>query len=166
MECPKCNSEIGKARYCGCGWKQAAKSDPMKSAGVGNCEWISNGERCHYPGTISHNTQGLGPWFCHFHSQSGISAHYGEQIVNASRDYKPSMMEERDASHLRRLHDPQWKPALRACEERRCLKPATLHTNGRYLCPTHRETPDSIQYARRGPDKGRAEHAAKFEQAA
>lgn len=146
MECPKCSNEIGKARYCGCGWKQAGKGDPQKSAGIGQCAWLANGEQCHYPGTISFNTQGMGPWYCRFHAVNGITAHHGEQVVIASRDYVAMDLGGRDAQHLTRLKDPNFKPRVRACEEKRCIKPGTLQPNGKYLCHTHRLEPSSIEY--------------------
>jgi hypothetical protein len=153
MECPQCGSEIGKARYCGCGWKQG-KADPQKSAGVGNCAWLANGEQCHYPGTISHNTVGLGPWYCRFHVTPDISQHYGEQVVRESRNYRQLTIAERDAMHQARLKDPHYKSKFRACEERSCVKSGTLQPNGRYLCYQHKKTPDAIEYVK--PKKGNA----------
>lgn len=31
-ECPQCNSEIGRATFCGCGWKKYAKYKPGAAA--------------------------------------------------------------------------------------------------------------------------------------
>lgn len=159
-ECPKCHSPLGaKATYCGCGWKKdiggkggGLPAIPGKSDGVSDCAWIANGERCHYPGTTSHNTVGMGPWYCRFHAMQDISQHYGEQVVRESRNYRQLTMKERDAMHLARVKDSTYKPKFRACEEYSCIKSGTLQPNGRYLCYSHKNTPDSIDYAR--PKRG------------
>lgn len=91
-ECPKCKSEIGKASYCGCGWKKRSwKSgegekyvDPFPL----QCSWVSGGERCNYPGTHSHSTTGSSTWFCsaHLNCTNPVS---GAEIVDSSRKYRP-----------------------------------------------------------------------------
>lgn len=52
------------------------------------CAWVASGERCRYPGSISAQTNGGGPWYCslHFGCDSGIAGH---DIVLASRSYRP-----------------------------------------------------------------------------
>jgi len=151
-ECPKCKSTLtARATYCGCGWKaETRRSAPEKSTGIGDCAWLANGEQCHYPGTSSHNTQGLGPWYCRFHAAPDVSQHYGEQVVIQSRNYRLMTMQERDAQHLARLKDPDYKPKFRACEERSCIVGGTLQPNGKYLCYKHKKTPESLQYAKQG----------------
>ena len=149
-ECPKCHSPLGaRARYCGCGWTAEVKDNTGKSAGISDCAWLANGEQCHYPGTTSHHTNGTGPWYCRFHATQGISQSRGEQIVIQSRSYQPMTLAERDAQHLARLRDSNYRPPSKACEEKRCLRAATMQTNGRYLCPTHSKTPDGIEYSKR-----------------
>ena len=40
MECPDCTTEIGKANYCGCGWKKKAydhKDDPPAYCHIPRC---------------------------------------------------------------------------------------------------------------------------------
>lgn len=50
------------------------------------CEWVSDYERCRYPGTLSPNTRGGGPWFCrgHFGCDDPV---LGAQIVSQSNNY-------------------------------------------------------------------------------
>lgn len=90
-ECPLCHREIGKSGYCGCGWKKRSwkgrdegSSDPFPL----QCSWVTNGERCNYPGAHSHNTSGGGPWYCGAHD-SCTNPVLGADIVEASRKYSP-----------------------------------------------------------------------------
>lgn len=56
---------------------------------AGLCEWVNNGQRCHYAGTISDSTTGGGPWFCRHHHGLGDAAH-GARIVVQSLHELPS----------------------------------------------------------------------------
>lgn len=140
-ECPKCHSPLGaKATYCGCGWKaevkQAEKAGglppiPGKSEGFTRCAWRAHGEQCHYAGTTSHNTVGMGPWYCRFHAAPDISMAYGAQVVEQSRSgVMPA------------------QPNIKGCEEIHCVGVGHLQPNGRYLCYQHKKTPDEIEYAK------------------
>lgn len=151
MKCPECGFSVTRDK-CVCGWTPKGK-EAEKSAGITNCAWVTHGEQCGYPGTISHNTQGMGPWYCRFHSQSDITQQYGAQVVQQSRFYQPRSLAQRDADHLARLRDPHIKPKVRACEELRCLRAGTLQPNGRYLCSTHKR--GEVEYAKAGPNRGR-----------
>lgn len=151
MKCPECGFAVTRDK-CVCGWTPSGKV-AEKSAGIGKCAWVAHGEQCSYPGTISFNTQGMGPWYCRFHSQPDISQSYGAQVVEQSRTYVHISMTTRDAQHLKRLGDPSYKPKVRACEELHCIKPGILRPFGRYLCETHKH--GEVQYAKDGPKQGR-----------
>ena len=69
---------------------------PQRAQGIEDCAWMSDGERCHYPGTIWRNVHGVGSGFCRFHIQEDITAAYGARIVVESRNYKPRTMAQRD----------------------------------------------------------------------
>ena len=132
-ECPECRSPLSaSATYCGCGWGR--KKSGSKSQAIENCAWVSASGRCRYPGTISHNTQGMGPWYCRFHAKPDLSASYGEQVVIESKGYQPRMMAERDHDAV---HMPYAGP--RACQERSCMK---LAIAGSDLCAKHAGMPD------------------------
>lgn len=90
-ECPKCRAPLeGNKLSCSCGWskrKAAAMAeekprqffDPDRH----KCAWVADGIRCRYPGGISHNTLGGGPWYCrdHFHNADPV---VGAKIVDDS----------------------------------------------------------------------------------
>lgn len=44
-------------------------------------------ERCHYPGTISSDTRGGGPWYCRHHA-FGVDQSEGGRIVAESRTWR------------------------------------------------------------------------------
>lgn len=141
FECPSCNQTLhAGATFCGCGWTKGTRKKgtastlppiPGKSEGISQCAWIASGEQCHYPGTISHNTQGLGPWYCRFHAEIGIGSAYGQQVVVESRT-KPL----------------PGNPDIKGCQEVHCVRVGHPQPNGRYLCYEHCKTPDTIEYAR------------------
>lgn len=89
--CPKCGDEHPvSATYCGCGHKwggssrdYAASSGPVDPM-YGCCDWTSDGQRCHYPGTHSDSTQGGGPWYCAGHAKC-TDGKLGHDIVEQSR---------------------------------------------------------------------------------
>ena len=90
-ECPKCDAEIGKSSYCGCGWKKKSwkvGADEYRDPFPLQCSWMAGGERCNYPGAHSHNTTGGGPWYCGAHDNCGNPL-LGAEIVEASRKYRP-----------------------------------------------------------------------------
>ena len=133
-QCPNCGDTLGKSSTkCGCGWR-AEQSKPERSQGIQSCAWVSASGRCHYPGTISHSTQGMGPWYCRFHAKPDVSAAYGEQVVIESKGYKPRTMAERDYDAV---HTPYAGP--RACQERTCRK---LAIRGGDLCTEHAAMPE------------------------
>jgi hypothetical protein len=93
--CPKCGAEHGlEATYCGCGHKWVNEmlstvQDPHHHL----CAYMANGHRCHYPGTVSENTTGGGPFYCSHHAailHDTGSAAFGAEIVEASRRAHPS----------------------------------------------------------------------------
>lgn len=45
-------------------------------------------ERCHYPGSVSHDTHGGGPWYCRHHFFCSEQSE-GGRIVAQSRKWKP-----------------------------------------------------------------------------
>lgn len=88
-ECPKCHSEVGKASYCGCGWKKKAwKEEDHTDPFPMQCAWFANGERCKFPGAISHNTTGHGPWYCGSHDTCK-NPMVGLDIIENSHKYQP-----------------------------------------------------------------------------
>ena len=76
--------------------KTISAEAPQRAQGIEDCAWMSEGERCHYPGTIWRNVHGVGPGYCRFHVQENISMAYGARVVLESRDYKPRTMAQRD----------------------------------------------------------------------
>jgi hypothetical protein len=52
------------------------------------CCWESNGEQCHYPGTLSRTTLGDGPWYCRWHFDCN-DPEFGQRIVEDSRRWNP-----------------------------------------------------------------------------
>ena len=51
------------------------------------CEWVSNSERCHYAGTISHSTLGSGPWYCHDHFRCNDALTGAAIVMRSAREY-------------------------------------------------------------------------------
>lgn len=72
---------MAKKRYS----ELAAPKD--ESANSLTCSYVSNGEACRYPGTISHETNGEGRWLCSLHYDAAMGSAYASQIVTASRSY-------------------------------------------------------------------------------
>jgi len=107
--------------------------------GYSQCEWVADGERCRYPGSISRHTNGHGPWYCGAHDRCGGGA-LGAQIVTASLGYRHPTLEERDARYIREvLRNSTYRPKTSGCEARGCIAPATARpSDGRYLCRSHR----------------------------
>ena len=57
------------------------------SLGYTQCSWESGGIRCLYPGSISHNISGAGPWFCRWHFDC-TDPIYGMQVIDQSKSYR------------------------------------------------------------------------------
>lgn len=72
------------------------REPPQRAQGIEDCAWMSDGERCHYPGTIWRTVHGVGPGFCRFHVQEDCTAAYGAAVVVESRNYRPRSLVERD----------------------------------------------------------------------
>lgn len=58
----------------------------QSSNGYIQCDWVSGGTRCRYPGSLSSNTGPGGPWYCRPHYDCK-DAMLGASIVDASADY-------------------------------------------------------------------------------
>lgn len=91
MVCPECGDKLPSgAERCSCGWVAPQRTRrQLRDAEHWRCSWVADGERCHYPGSISPSTRGEGPWFCaaHFSCRDGAE---GAQIVEQSkRNKKP-----------------------------------------------------------------------------
>lgn len=54
----------------------------------GSCSWLSNGERCRYPGSLGHTTRGDGRWYCRGHFRCDDQEE-GRRIVIESREFAP-----------------------------------------------------------------------------
>jgi len=119
--------------------KTAKQENDERPLGYSQCEWVADGERCRYPGSISRHVNGHGPWYCGAHDRCG-SGPLGAQIVEASFGYRHATMEERDARYVREvLRNSTYRPKTSACEARGCIAPATPRpSDGRYLCRSHR----------------------------
>lgn len=136
MKCPDCDKTLREgAASCRCGWREKGKSvdHPL---GYSQCEWRANGERCRFPGTISSNTNGHGPWYCAGHDGCRDPL-MGAAIVDRSLGYRPPTVAELDAAHLAKLRDPGHRPRVRACEARECVNRATMREDGHYRCHLH-----------------------------
>lgn len=50
------------------------------------CSWSDGRERCHYPGSMSHDVRGSNRWYCRFHffCEDGAT---GQQIIEESREH-------------------------------------------------------------------------------
>lgn len=84
MLCPECSKELKpNAKRCTCGWKAVTREVVVMDKFHGWCEWIGDGQRCHYPGVFSNSTIGGGPWFCTPHSTCA-DGRLGAQIVEQS----------------------------------------------------------------------------------
>jgi hypothetical protein len=117
---------------------QADYQSDDRPLGYSQCEWLSDGERCRYPGSISRHTNGHGPWYCSAHDLC-LTGMDGAQIVEASRNYRHRPIVERDARYVKEvLKNPNHKPKLRGCEARECINPSTAREDGHYLCYLHR----------------------------
>lgn len=64
---------------------ERAADQPMQDRA--RCAWTSNGEQCHYPGSMSRSTLGAGPYYCSAHMFCGDGAE-GAQIVQQSRPFR------------------------------------------------------------------------------
>lgn len=111
-ECVKCGEELFDPWTCNaCGWKaRRSKGAGGRSAsetfplGYQQCEWISNRERCSYPGSLSLNTHEGGPYYCRLHFGCDDPV-FGAQIVEASRDYVRPAESEALAAHNARARE-------------------------------------------------------------
>ena len=131
-----------------------------RSLGYGRCEWESNGEQCRYPGSISRNTNGHGPWYCAAHDDCRSGAH-GAQIVEVSRNYKHLGHDARDALYLRTvLCNANYRQRVRGCEARECINPSAMRDDGHFLCYLHRDVPEADLW--RQNRKATAPHATDF----
>jgi len=74
---------------------------PSQSVGYSVCEWETDGHRCRYPGSMSTNMGGTGPWYCRLHYGCKDPI-FGAQIIQASMDYKHPTPEEIDAEARRK----------------------------------------------------------------
>ena len=63
MECPDCKSEIGNARYCGCGWQKPSKRDRDEPLPMVNCVYAD----CLKPAIMREKTPTGWANLCHFH---------------------------------------------------------------------------------------------------
>lgn len=74
--CPECGSGLRNPKACACGWTAAPTS--TGSGGKSSdpdwwrCADTLLGQRCGLAGTMSHSTQGGGPWYCaqHFRKEA------------------------------------------------------------------------------------------------
>lgn len=55
--------------------------------GYTQCSWMADGIHCLYPGSISHNISGAGPWFCRWHFDCTDPV-YGQYVVDESKSYR------------------------------------------------------------------------------
>lgn len=101
MDCPKCGSEVGQSRSCGCGWKSRSQREMMRdrsqstAAAYKPCEWETDGERCRFPASIDDK------WCTeHYRCDDPI---WGGHVVSASQDYRHMTPQERVAQDNRRL---------------------------------------------------------------
>lgn len=73
--CPECDKHLSDPTGCkSCGWIAPAKlSRNVRSESDGGCPFNEFGRTCGQPGSISHNLNGTGPWWCskHFFKLSG-----------------------------------------------------------------------------------------------
>lgn len=103
MKCPMCHAELTVGAPCPeCGWAQEKKPKAaVFPLGYQQCEWLANGERCRYPGSMSTNTGSGGPHYCreHFGCHDGA---WGALVVEASRDYRRPTEDEIMAEHTAR----------------------------------------------------------------
>lgn len=86
-QCPDCSGFLKpNARKCACGWSATPlrKLAPVAGLDQHRCEWLSNGERCHWPGSCSTDTHGGGPWYCTAHNDCD-DMEKGLRIVVESR---------------------------------------------------------------------------------
>lgn len=84
MECPECGKLVSdRAKSCSCGWGKAP-GKIVVDANRHRCEWMHDGERCHWQGTQSVGTHGDGPWYCREHGNCS-DMDQGAGVVLASR---------------------------------------------------------------------------------
>jgi hypothetical protein len=87
--CPECGLELHiRAKSCRCGWSSRALGKPKDDPFRYDCAWEADGKRCRYPGNISSNINGAGPWYCRWHDGCDDPVH-GARLVEESQNYQP-----------------------------------------------------------------------------
>lgn len=83
-DCPQCGTPVDGPICGNCGSREkGGRAGSGHDRNANRCAWNANGERCRYPGTLSHSTLGQGPWYCAGHSRCTEHGR-GEQIIAAS----------------------------------------------------------------------------------
>lgn len=66
--------------------REAAPAQAEPGAERWRCAWSDGAERCHFPGSMCHETRGSERWFCRFHFFCTDPV-LGQRIIEQSRDY-------------------------------------------------------------------------------
>lgn len=138
MRCPECGRDAGRSKRCPCGW-EASRPRPREEGevvvisdgtkhyvgvlrdetlGYIRCSWFAGGERCRFPGTMSTNVKGGGPWFCSAHHRCSDPI-AGADVVEASRGYHHPGVHEADIAHGERAAARCRALGLRTVAEKR-----------------------------------------------
>jgi len=99
------------ARACGCGWKDPSYKAPGYPLGYRQCDARHGALRCKYPGNISSDTKGGGPWQCSPHFEAEAGSTFAAELVIASQDYVHSPVKVRLLTEAK-------SEAAAFCEER------------------------------------------------
>lgn len=98
-DCPQCgNPLIAPFKSCACGWGAPKRAEREQPRHDGFCSWHANGKRCRYPGSLSSNTNGAGPWYCRYHFGCTDPV-IGAQILDESQEYKPVTKGDQEREH-------------------------------------------------------------------
>lgn len=62
------------------------------------CDWETEGQRCRFPGSVSHSVTGGGPWYCAGHARSS-DLRSAARIVRESMSWRSMSRDEADAMH-------------------------------------------------------------------
>jgi hypothetical protein len=85
---------------------------------MSQCAWMSDGERCRFPGTMAEATTGTDRWFCAHHFRSpGMAA--GREIVQRSLrwDALPNKAEAWVEARRKQVYGEGDPPAVRKLRE-------------------------------------------------
>ena len=82
------------------------------------CSWISNGEQCRFPGTMSDGLKGDGRWLCPFHHRTSDMV-MADEIVERSKRWEamPNRAEAWVAARKREVYAGE-SPTVKALREK------------------------------------------------